>query len=346
MIPNYDESTGIHYGVISQHSIGPEALDEIYHGPHSTDLAYENWKEQLKAEIKSAAEDYMNSRQLERFVEHCMDWDDIGESYQGDEIDPRYEEAGYVVNKCLDADLFVIKSPFYTYAPECSPCVPNAGNLDSATKQQLAVDVALHEVFGEKGLLKSYCFGHDWFETGFAPYPVFKVGTEDELVKSDHPADIPAPLMEQWVEHHENNRHWKHEYESYVGESEFSQHVGELTHNKPLDYGPWLASRAEWAMREFNNDRSFNEVRACHVLDGNGNVVDARQISNPSSNEAVIVEACELGSCTKEEQKTPGHIAFWSVYGWDEGAHCIGDYDTKAEAEKAQELLNQMKATL
>lgn len=154
-------------------------------------------------------------------------------------------------------------------------------------------------------------------------------------------------LMDQWVMLHRDNRHWKKEYEDYVGEESPSRL------NDVLDYGPWLASRAEWAMREFNNDRSFDEVRACHLIGGSGQVLDARQVPEPYDGDGVAVEACELSShgpdgagCTAEEQATPGHIAFWSVYGWDEGSHCIGDYDTKAEADKAQELLNQMKATL
>ena len=62
-------------------------------------------------------------------------------------------------------DIFVMESPFYTYAPLCSPCAPNAVYLADAN---------------ESGL-KGYCFGHDWFEDGVAPYPVYRV-SDDSLV--------------------------------------------------------------------------------------------------------------------------------------------------------------------
>jgi hypothetical protein len=59
----------------------------------------------------------------------------------------------------------VTDSPFYTFAQFCSPCVPGAGNLDNAMDEGV----------------KTYCLGHDWFESGKAPYPVYSV-TSGELV--------------------------------------------------------------------------------------------------------------------------------------------------------------------
>jgi hypothetical protein len=61
----------------------------------------------------------------------------------------------------------VLKSPYYTYANYCSPCVPGAGNLDDIVE----------------GEVKTYCFGHDWFEEEKAPYPVYSVAT-GELIEA------------------------------------------------------------------------------------------------------------------------------------------------------------------
>ena len=66
-----------------------------------------------------------------------------------------------------DTDIFVLKSKYYTWAQFCSPCAPGAGYLLNFTDMEIGV--------------KTYCFGHDWFESGKAPYPVYDVET-GELV--------------------------------------------------------------------------------------------------------------------------------------------------------------------
>jgi hypothetical protein len=70
-----------------------------------------------------------------------------------------YEDDGYSLTDCLDSDIFVLTSPFYTFAQFCSPCVAGAGNLDSPDTDGV----------------KTYCLGHDWFDDGKAPYPVYSV---------------------------------------------------------------------------------------------------------------------------------------------------------------------------
>ena len=72
-----------------------------------------------------------------------------------------------------DCDIFIIKSPYYTFGPFCSPCAPGAVYLRNGS---------------EEGA-QAYCFAPDWFEayeenevTGeyngektSCPYPVFRV---------------------------------------------------------------------------------------------------------------------------------------------------------------------------
>lgn len=166
---NVDKATGIHYGVISQHSVNAEAVDEIFRGPNSRDLNYEAYVKQVKDSVREAVRQAMDSCMLDSKAEELADfladeaegWDWLGDCYNGDEIDPLYEADGYKVTKCLDADLFILQSPFYTHAQYCSPCVPGAGNIDSPC---------------EDGP-KTFCLGHDWFDDGQAPYPVFSVVT-------------------------------------------------------------------------------------------------------------------------------------------------------------------------
>ena len=67
-----------------------------------------------------------------------------------------------------DCDVFILRSPYYTRARFCSPCAPGACYLMNPTDD------------GEK----AYCFGHDWFEDGKAPYPVYRV-SDDTLANPE-----------------------------------------------------------------------------------------------------------------------------------------------------------------
>jgi hypothetical protein len=87
-------------------------------------------------------------------------------------------------------DIMIIKSPYYTYAQFCSPCAPGAGYLMNWFKMEngyspetLGIE-QFEKMAQAAGFPKVYCFGHDWFGNGIAPYPVFNVET-GELVKAD-----------------------------------------------------------------------------------------------------------------------------------------------------------------
>lgn len=62
--------------------------------------------------------------------------------------------------------LFLTSSKYFTFCKYCSPCAPGAGDLDNPV---------------EDGA-KTFCFGHEMFEGGKAPYPVYSVET-GELVQ-------------------------------------------------------------------------------------------------------------------------------------------------------------------
>ena len=75
-----------------------------------------------------------------------------------------YDAEGYACSQSGDdTDIFILKSPYYTVCQFCSPCAPGAGYVMNTV---------------ENGV-KAYCFGHDCFEDGNAPYPVFRV--EDDV---------------------------------------------------------------------------------------------------------------------------------------------------------------------
>lgn len=86
MVPNYDEKTGIHYGVINANSLDPEALDQIITRGTS---AYE--ASPISFDIEGVVGEYLRNSNV----------------------------------------VMIFKSPVYTCARQCSPCYPNAGDLDT-----------------------------------------------------------------------------------------------------------------------------------------------------------------------------------------------------------------------
>jgi len=64
-------------------------------------------------------------------------------------------------------DILITESPFFTYAVFCSPCAPGACDLTAPC--------------ASNPNNRCYCFGHDWFDTGKAPYTVYSVKTGKEV---------------------------------------------------------------------------------------------------------------------------------------------------------------------
>lgn len=121
-MPNYNEKTGIHYGVISIHDI------------------IEAWCE------KSLP-----------YEPDGLPADDL-ENFEPDEFYVDNKE--YKAQTGLEGEIMCIESPYYTRCRRCSPCYPNAGDLNTPDDE-----------YG----MRTYCFGHDWFDNGVAPYRVYRV---------------------------------------------------------------------------------------------------------------------------------------------------------------------------
>ena len=169
-LTNIDHATGIRYGVISQHSVSGDALNDLtteYGDPACPTCG----GAVVAADAPEADADWNDGKDYACLACQVCYWSD--RVFPDEPIGLSYTEDGYRLTDCLDSDLFVLASPFYTYAPFCSPCVPGAGNLDEASPD--AKDI--------RGV-RTYCLGHDWFENGVAPYPIFRVA-DDTVVVAD-----------------------------------------------------------------------------------------------------------------------------------------------------------------
>lgn len=164
---NINKETRIRFGVISQHALSSWALDGF-----ESDYGDASCPECGNAAVASdeGETDRSGYKEIRRGREFSCDSCEIkfdGDCAFPDEpIGNHYDADGYVAEMHGDGDIFVLKSPYYTRAQFCSPCAPGACHLGHPMPE------------GEK----CYCFGHDWFETNVAPYPVFRVDNDEEVL--------------------------------------------------------------------------------------------------------------------------------------------------------------------
>lgn len=167
-LTNIDHATGIRYGVIALNSLGSFAFDDleaVYPGPNCPQCGNDAQETQEDAEEEDFAPYRPHGVCGDYRCASCQIVFDGEDAYGEEPIGYRSNDPAYELGTCLDVNLFVTRAPYYTLAPFCSPCVPGAGDLDSA-----------HD-----GGVKTYCLGHDWFEGGKAPYPVFRVSDNVEV---------------------------------------------------------------------------------------------------------------------------------------------------------------------
>ena len=210
---NRDVATGIRYGVVSQNSINPDVMSDIW--SEARDLSYEAAVEEMKKNLESAfandsdedrrsdfwavVKNNFGMRNIEELVDDLMDaqeaselWDVVSDRF-GDTYEDNgdrswlWEKDGYELSNCLVSDVFVSKSPYFTYAPFCSPCVPGAGNLDSARKieREYQEDVAtpgdgLVVPVEDRGV-KTFCLDKSFFDDEVCPYPYWDVATGNKI---------------------------------------------------------------------------------------------------------------------------------------------------------------------
>lgn len=162
-MPNFD-SKGVRYGTIYLNSLDPNVADELFCGPQATNLSEQRAYEELKHEIERDAdgieeEIYNEVEDREpRFindpvyleVQYEAAFQRLGYADRDDYIDTRLELESqdmqieeptisgtlegvkYEISWLGGAPLlFVLESPVISKARLCSPCVPNAGDLDS-----------------------------------------------------------------------------------------------------------------------------------------------------------------------------------------------------------------------
>lgn len=141
---NIDKKSGIRFGVIPAHEVleAWAGKSEPYYGEPTCP--------KCGLEVMEAYYDERTCRSHDYFCKSCQEGLDSEEVF-GDEPNSWFVDDGdYRAEQSRDdGDVFIVKSPYYTRSQFCSPCAPGAGYLLNPCPD------------GEK----TYCFGHDWYES-------------------------------------------------------------------------------------------------------------------------------------------------------------------------------------
>jgi hypothetical protein len=167
---NIDKTTGIRFGVISSNEVCQAWSDdsEAEYGEPSCPKCRNEAKDSTHIDTEDFEQLYSHGCD-EYACENCKLTLDSSDVYGESPLGFTYSADGYEASQSGDdCDIFITKSPFYTRAQFCSPCAPGACYLMNSCDN------------GER----AYCFGHDWFENNKAPYRVWRVSDDTEVLPS------------------------------------------------------------------------------------------------------------------------------------------------------------------
>ena len=153
---NYDEETGCFYGYISAKILDPELVDTLMFGVQATDNSYLASLDQIAFEA-GARKDHIDKTGVqvwiyegeEFWIEDLMDHLNVYDIPTIDERDVSGEYEGITYQSSWMGGalcFFIIDSPVQVNTRECSPCVPNAGNLDNYYEDHCYDGVYCHGV--------------------------------------------------------------------------------------------------------------------------------------------------------------------------------------------------------
>jgi hypothetical protein len=152
MPPNINPDTGIAYGVISAKN-APILHDEIFQKGVNQRIEDRNHK--IRSAIEALCHDMLDKEDVEEVIDHIIGRADEVESQNdsGDlEIITFRDEKGneFQLGELGGAPLiWCIKTSEIVQAPLCSPCVPNAGDLDNLSRNGATNAVACYGVPAE-----------------------------------------------------------------------------------------------------------------------------------------------------------------------------------------------------
>lgn len=167
---NTNPITGIRYGAIAFHNIDPDLGQELWY-TYGKDVSYEAACEELRGEIQHEVEDEVERGDLDEddaVPEIESRYERRAEEIQIDEptIEGEYDGVKYYISWLGGAPLlWVFDGPIGHARTMCSPCVPNAADLDSGYYMEGEPFDPVEE-WGHFGF-ECYVVPRDWLRTDY-----------------------------------------------------------------------------------------------------------------------------------------------------------------------------------
>lgn len=172
-LTNRDKQTGIRYGIIPEHATAGHFYDD----------AEPDYGDPTCPKCGNEAKEYDNKafEALEEPEYNGSDYycEDCAYSFFSDEAFPEEAIGGHNLEDneyslhmgTDDSDIWVFRSPYYTYAQFCSPCAPGACYLTNPLKEPQENN-------------KAYCLGPEWFDEEHpCPYPIYSIATNEPVTE-------------------------------------------------------------------------------------------------------------------------------------------------------------------
>lgn len=188
-LSNIDHETGIRFGIISQNDIlqaWADSSEPDYGEPHCPKCGGasvgvgSSVKEIGCKELEDRIDDILENWEHAQYdsddyvCEECKYVFGSESAFPEETSTFTFEEDGYKAFSDEHGDVWMLKSPFFTYAQFCSPCAPGAVHLGNPLEEEMWND-------NNRG----YCFDKSWFEDEKAPYRVFRVVDGSEVLPED-----------------------------------------------------------------------------------------------------------------------------------------------------------------
>lgn len=145
MVANINPETGIAYGYISANTLDSDLVTELLDGGvnHTREAAYREWREEKAAQLM-AADLTINGMDEAKDRADCVAYEFADNYYDEEPVVEGVHEGVSFCSSWLGGALnfFISHSPYTTdKARRSSPCVPNAGILDTLDGDVTSYDV-------------------------------------------------------------------------------------------------------------------------------------------------------------------------------------------------------------
>lgn len=179
-LSNIDRETGIRFGIVSANEMGEGFWDDVEseYDPSCPKCGGDLTEDQV-SDLDANAKPH-ESKYIKGYFKHMAPCPHCEELISVDDITPEEPSRNVIKSDGIEGfvdshnDVWITKSPFYTYGTFCSPCAPGACSIGTKYNDS------------DTDLPRAYCLPYSWYDerTPIKPGTVFRV-KDDSVVQPE-----------------------------------------------------------------------------------------------------------------------------------------------------------------